>query len=85
MGFTPVNAEKIIALARGADHLFIEAAFLDAEAGRAATRYHLTARQAGELARNSAAARVTPFHFSPRYMEREQELRDELEAARRAA
>jgi len=84
-GFTPANAEKIITLARGADHLFIEAAFMDAEALRAATRYHLTARQAGELARSSAVARVTPFHFSPRYMGREQELREEVEAARMAA
>lgn len=84
-GYTTGNAEKIVALAKGADHLFIEAAFLDKEAGQAATRYHLTARQAGELARSSAAARVTPFHFSPRYMEREQELRDEVEAARQAA
>ena len=84
-GFTPGNTEKIIALARGTDHLFIEAAFLDAEAGRAATRYHLTARQAGELARSSAAAKVTPFHFSPRYMGREQEIRDELESARKTA
>lgn len=84
-GFTPGNTERIIALVRGADHLFIEAAFLDAEADHAAKRYHLTARQAGELARSSSAVRVTPFHFSPRYTGREQELRDELEAARKAA
>lgn len=80
-GFTPENAEKIIGLAKGADYLFIETTFLDADAGRAAERHHLTARQAGELARAAGAVRVIPFHFSPRYSGREQELRDELEMA----
>lgn len=81
-GYTQENREKILTLATGADHLFIEAAFLDSEAERATARSHLTARQAGELARACAATRVTPFHFSPRYTGREQELRDEFEAAR---
>jgi ribonuclease Z len=80
-GFTPDNAEKITDLARGADYLFIEATFLNADAGRAAERHHLTARQAGELARAAGAVRVIPFHFSPRYSGREQELKEELERA----
>lgn len=80
-GFTPENAEKIIDLVRGADYLFIETPFLDVDAERAAERHHLTARQAGELARAAGAARVIPFHFSPRYSGREQELKDELERA----
>lgn len=79
--FTPDNAERITALARGADYLFIEATFPEEEAGRAAERYHLTARQAGELARRAGAARVIPFHFSPRYAGQEQELREEVERA----
>ena len=80
-GYTPDNAGKIIDLVRGADYLFIEAPFLDADAGRAAMRHHLTARQAGELARAAGAVRVIPFHFSPRYSGREQDIRDELERA----
>ncbi|MBI2353789.1 MAG: ribonuclease Z [Deltaproteobacteria bacterium] len=79
--FTPDNAERIVALARDADYLFIEACFLEADAGRAAERCHLTARQAGELARRAGAARVIPFHFSPRYSGQGQELRDEVERA----
>lgn len=79
--FTHDNAEKIAALAANADYLFIEASFLEADADRALARSHLTARQAGELARRSNVARVIPFHFSARYGGREQEIRDELERA----
>jgi ribonuclease Z len=75
------NAEKIVALARGADYLFIEASFLHEEAERAAVKCHLTARQAGELARRAGAVRVTPFHFSPRYTGMEERLTRELEEA----
>jgi ribonuclease Z len=80
-GYTPENAAKIVALAQGADYLFIEATFLHAEAERAAERSHLTARQAGELARAAKVGRVIPFHFSPKYREQEEELREELEQA----
>ncbi|MDR3578916.1 MAG: MBL fold metallo-hydrolase [Oryzomonas sp.] len=75
---TPENAAKIIDLARGADVLFIEAAFLDADHAQAAERYHLTARQAGLLARQAGVARVIPFHFSPRYQGMEEALLKEL-------
>jgi ribonuclease Z len=79
--FTPDNAERIVALTRDADYLFIETTFPEADAGLAAERCHLTARQAGELARRAGAVRVIPFHFSPRYTDQEQDLRIELERA----
>lgn len=81
VAYTPENAAKIIDLAQGADYLFIEAVFLEADAQLAAVRHHLTAWQAGSLAHAAGAARVIPFHFSPRYTDREQELRDEVERA----
>jgi ribonuclease Z len=79
--FHETNIARIIELARGADQLFIETAFLDEDAELAAKRRHLTAAQAGMLARSAGVSRVVPFHFSPRYDGREEELRRELEAA----
>jgi ribonuclease Z len=79
--FTAQNRSRIVELARGADYLFIEAVFLHVDAERARERAHLTARQAGELAREAGAARVIPFHFSPRHTEAEKELRREVEEA----
>lgn len=77
------NARRIVELARGADLLFIEAMFRDGDRERAGAKHHLTAGQAGELARTAAVGRVIPFHFSPRYMD-EQVLLREVEQAYQA-
>ena len=75
--FTPSNADKIVSFARNVDLLFIEAAFLNEDAARAADRFHLTAAQAGEIARQAGARKLIPFHFSPRYVSEEDRLRQE--------
>ncbi len=79
--FSPENAEKIIDFARNADHLFIEAAFLDAELEVARNKYHLTAKQAGTLARKAGVKQFTPFHFSPRYAHTAHLLQEEADRA----
>lgn len=75
------NVGRIVELARGADILFIEAAFARQDAGRAADRYHLTTEQAGRLGRLAGVRRLEPFHFSPRYAGQEARLRAEVEEA----
>ncbi|HEY6838910.1 MAG TPA: ribonuclease Z [Geobacteraceae bacterium] len=79
--FSRGNAEQIVALVREADYLFIETPFSRVDGERAGSRYHLTAHQAGLLARAGNVARVFPFHFSPKYRGNEMLLREELAAA----
>lgn len=78
---TAANRAAIIDLAHGADLLFIEAVFLDAEREKAEAKHHLTARQAGEIAAQSGAKRYSLFHFSPRYKGRDAEIIAEAGAA----
>jgi ribonuclease Z len=65
--FERESAERIVALAREADVFYCEARFLDIDRDEADKRHHLTARQAGFLARVAGARRLEVFHFSPRY------------------
>ena len=78
---TPANRAALEALCGGARVLFIEASFAAADAARAYDRAHLTTTAAGEIARACGAARVEPFHFSPRYEDHEAQLLAEVEAA----
>ena len=75
--YSPANAERIVELARGADVLYIEACFLEEDRQRAADKYHLTALQAGRLARLAGVKRFVLFHHSPKYRGMEERLEEE--------
>jgi ribonuclease Z len=77
--FSPANAAKIVRLAGGADVFFCESPFLEEDIEQATKRYHLTAGQAGALARAAGAQRLQVFHFSPRYEGRYGELAAEAQ------
>ena len=78
--FSRGNLERISVLANGADVFFCESLFLDADRDQASKRYHLTARQAGTLARAAGVARLETFHFSSRYDRNPVPLRAEAQA-----
>ena len=78
--FSPANVAAIVRLAAGADLFFCESPFLDDDREQATRRYHLTARQAGALARAARVRRLQVFHFSPRYEGRYGEIVAEAEA-----
>ena len=80
-GYTPDNVDKIIDLVDRSDLLFIESPFLHEDADIAKRKMHLTARQAGEIARRAHVRRFEQFHFSPRYDGRGERLRQEGMAA----
>ena len=75
------NEAKIVSLAEGADVFYCESPYLDVDAGKARDRYHLTARQAGHMARLAGVRDLVVFHFSPRYTGQGEALeREALEA-----
>lgn len=65
--YCPENVARIVTLAKEADVLYCEAAYLGRDEPLAAERCHLTARQAGLIAREAGVRRLALFHFSPRY------------------
>ncbi len=75
------NVAAIVALARGARRLVIEAHYLDADLDLARRNAHLTAAIAGRIAREAGVDAVVPLHVSPRYEERVDAVLAELAAA----
>jgi ribonuclease Z len=75
------NERKIVELARGADIFYCEAPYLHRDEDKARDRYHLTARQAGVMAKKAGVRELVVFHFSPRYTG----LGHEIEAEAREA
>src|SRR4030065_703807 len=71
------NRKKIVRLASGSDTFFCEAAFLDSDRDKALKKNHLTAKEAGAIAREAGVQRLEIFNFSPKYRENPSELCDE--------
>ena len=75
------NKNKIVNLVKGSDTLYIESYFSHDDRDRAKDRYHLTAREAGQIAREAQVGRLEVFHFSPKYIDEPQMLVQEAEEA----
>lgn len=78
---SPANRAKIVALARGADRFYCEAAYPERDRTQAAERFHLTAAEAGRLAAAAGARHLAVFHISPKYRDCPGELLAEAMAA----
>jgi ribonuclease Z len=79
--YTEPNVETLSQLMHNVDLLFIESVFLDEDKAHGLRKNHLTAGQAGLIARRIGARAVVPFHFSPRYEGRSQALIAEVQGA----
>jgi ribonuclease Z len=75
------NEAKILALAKHADLFYCESPYLDIDAEKARDRYHLTARQAGIMARKAGVRELMVFHFSPRYTGQGEAIEQEAQEA----
>ena len=73
------NIKKTVELVKGSDLLYIETFFLERDKEKARERYHLTAREAGRIARKAGVGRIEILHFSPRYMDDPEALLREAE------
>lgn len=75
------NQRRIVELARDADMLFIECTFAAGEDALAWERGHLTASQAGRLARRAGVRRAEALHISSRYKDGEEAILDQFARA----
>jgi ribonuclease Z len=65
------NTDSLVDIVRGVDALVIEATYLEEERQMAQQFAHLTARQAGELARKAGVRQLYLTHLSRRYRDRD--------------
>lgn len=67
--FEEQSVDNIVRFAWKSDLLFCESAFSDRDRERAKTSYHLTAKEAGMLARMAQVKHLVLFHVSRRYQD----------------
>jgi ribonuclease Z len=78
---TDDNLRKIIGFAMNADILFCQGSFRAQDHVKAEERGHLTAEQAGIIARQARVKALQIYHFSPRYENCPEALYQEAERA----
>jgi ribonuclease Z len=82
---TAFSAKSVAAVKRiagGADVLYCEATYPEAEADKAAEVRHLSAGQCGAMARAAGAQSLVPFHFSRKHAADPSEILADVEAGR---
>ncbi|HBC58083.1 MAG TPA: ribonuclease Z [Gammaproteobacteria bacterium] len=81
VSFNDENLHRLLPLFHNADHLYIEAPFLHRDLDHAIRKRHLTAKQAGTIAKLASVKSFTLCHFSPRYAADASLLQQEAEEA----
>ena len=79
--YNEANKKRIVELVQGSDVLFCESPFLSEETVRGQERFHLTAHQAGTIAREADVKKLNVFHFSGRHTMRTEQIVREAENA----
>ena len=69
-------SETVVETVRGVDVLYHEATFTEEHAAEAVISYHSTAEQAATVARQGGVGRLILGHFSGRYSDAEQHLKE---------
>ena len=71
------NSQKIIKLFRDVDEVFAECYYRDIDHEFALRNHHSTARESGKTARQAGIKKITPVHFSRRYGDEIEDLKEE--------
>lgn len=66
-----VFTDSFLPVIQGADTIYHECTYLEADAPKAAARFHSTAKQAAEIAKRAGAKQLLLGHFSSKYKELE--------------
>ncbi|MBR9679225.1 MAG: ribonuclease Z [Nanoarchaeota archaeon] len=71
-----ITTPKLIALAKNSDLLICESTYAHAEKKLADERGHMTAKQAGQLAKKSKTKKLVTTHFSTKYKNKKELLQE---------
>ncbi len=71
------NLIRVTQFVKDSDTLYCEAYFLHEDRERAFERHHLTAKMAGEIARQAKVRNLVLMHFSPKYRDRMEKMEEE--------